>query len=142
MSPGLDAKLLEAVGEIKGLNSDVSRGADDDISLDSLSPEKEAPVPQLISDPSDEQFKSLEENSMPRMQLSRGCLTSSARLNERLELLKECGGFHGARNENISRFVSKVFECSFGINEYGAAKRHRFFPLIFSFFICFSRLFH
>ena len=44
--------------------------------------------------------------------------------------------------EDNFRFVSKVFECSFGINEYGAAKRHRFFPLIFSFFIFFSRLFH
>ena len=48
-------------GEIKGLNSDVSCGDDDDTSLDSLSPEKEAPVPQLISDPSDEQLKSLEK---------------------------------------------------------------------------------
>ena len=61
MSPGLDAKLLEAVGEIKGLHSDVSRGADDDTTLDALSPEKEAPVTQLISDPSDEQLKSLEK---------------------------------------------------------------------------------
>ena len=61
LSPGLDAKLLEAVGEIKGINSDVSRGADDDTSLGSLSPEKEAPVPQLISGPSDEQLKSLEK---------------------------------------------------------------------------------
>ena len=61
MSPGLDANLLEAVREIKGLNSDISRGADDDINFDSLSPEKEAPIPQLISGPSDEQFKSLEK---------------------------------------------------------------------------------
>ena len=52
LSLGVDAKPLEAVGEIKSLNSDVSCGADDDTSLDSLSPEKEAPVPQLISDPS------------------------------------------------------------------------------------------
>ena len=66
LSPGFDAKLLEAIRDIKDVHSDISHPAVDNTFSDSLPPEMEEPdskqpTNQLIPDPRDDQLKSLEK---------------------------------------------------------------------------------